>query len=149
MKKTIVIISILILLLVVVGLALFPATGEGLSGLLGAQRQKYRKFISYIDGNNHVFFKLLGKKDDPEIKLILETINKYVYFSSLTRKHYTKFIGYEIDFGELVIKDFRIFVTRDRDNFILLHLFRKTTNKTPTNEKEIGYKRAKQYWENR
>ncbi len=61
----------------------------------------------------------------------------------LAEPHYKRFTNYPVDFGELIIGDFRIFVHRvSKNEYLMVHAFRKKSNATPRRETELAFGRV-------
>ena len=63
--------------------------------------------------------------------------------SFLAEPHYKRFTNYPVDFGELIMGDFRIFVHRvGKQEYLLVHAFRKKSNATPRKEIDLAFGRV-------
>jgi len=60
----------------------------------------------------------------------------------LAEPHYKRFTNYPVDFGELIVGDFRIFVHRvSKNEYLMVHAFRKKSNATPRKEIDLAFGR--------
>lgn len=115
----------------------------GMAGL-GANSNYLRHFLGYEYEGKLVFMEELCGIPSQHITGILSKIIELSQSDTFTANQYKKFIGYEFDLGELIIGDFRIFVTQiSANSYEMLHIFRKKTNETPEKEINIAISRYK------
>src|SRR2546430_2774051 len=96
-------------------------------------------FYSTLKGRTPAseFIESLPKKDNEKIYYTLDSLQE---IDRLGYPYYKKFANYLIDFGELIIGRYRIFVSRiDADTYLLLHGFIKKSYETPKQESEKAY----------
>lgn len=108
---------------------------------------EYRNFISYENSDKEQIFRLeLMKYPQSDITFIIRKIIYFKGMESIISPTYKNYISGENDFGALRINDFRIYIHREsKDKWIMLHIFRKTTKKTPEKETLIALNRLKEY----
>ena len=111
---------------------------------------EYRKFVHYIDenGNAPVEEFILGLQKNEQAKIVIMTNKLENELSNIIQTpYYKRFRGMGYDIGELRIGDFRIFVSEVEPTiYLMLHIFRKNTNKTPENELKLAKKRLEKYY---
>jgi len=107
------------------------------------ERRSPREFIEYIDkkGNNPVreYLNFLNVNDRKKIEGMIFALKSVERLGS---PYYKLFSGYFINIGELIIGDFRIFVSKiGVEKYLLVHGFRKKSNNTPKAEISIAVNR--------
>jgi phage-related protein len=106
------------------------------------------QFENYLDeqGKDLVMSELT-KLDRGTVGQLLNKFEK-MQANGVTPHNYKRFKGYDegIQFGELILGDFRVLVyRRSETSFVLLRLFRKQANETPPSEKDKAYQRLLNY----
>ena len=76
---------------------------------------------------------------------VVAKLEYYATLPVLAPPHYKRFTNYPVNFGELIIGDYRIFVHRVSANtkeYTMLHAFRKQSQKTPAAEIDVAFGRV-------
>jgi phage-related protein len=82
-----------------------------------------------------------------EANKIVVMLEALASVSVLSMPYYRQVRGFLLDFGELRIGNFRIFVHKlTETEYLLLHLFRKKSDETPSAEIDIALKRLQDYY---
>src|SRR5688572_29662539 len=107
-----------------------------------------RTFLYYQDFKGAEPVKTsIGKLKANEANKVVVMLEALTSVDMLAMPYYRQFRGYLLDFGELRIGNFRIFVHKLSENeYLLLHLFRKKSDETPTSEIDIALKRLQDYY---
>lgn len=106
-----------------------------------------REFIAYENSDGEQLYRLeLSKFSNSEITSIIRKVNYWKDVDTIKAPAYKNFKSGDYDFGRLRIGDFRIFVHRSSPTkWIMLHVYRKTTDSTPESETLIALKRLREY----
>lgn len=109
------------------------------------KKNRKRKFIAYEQDKTQVFREELAKLPIIDISIILDKIRYLSLKSKITDPRYIHYDS-DPDFGRIRINEYRIFIHRlDSENWLMLHIFKKKTNKTPSKNVEIAYHRLSNY----
>lgn len=106
-----------------------------------------REFIAYENKDKEQIYRLeLSQFENDEITTIIRKINYWKSVEIIKSPAYKNFATGYYDFGRLRIGDFRIFVHRENSKkWIMLHVFRKTSDKNPESETLKAINRLKEY----
>ena len=112
-----------------------------------SNKKIYRKFIAYENvEREHVFKFELEKYQEKDITSILKKIKYFRNLEQILSPVYKNFQTGYYDIGRLRIGDFRIFVHRiDSSKWLMLHIFRKKSKKTPQKETNTARNRLIEY----
>lgn len=108
---------------------------------------QYREFIAYENADGEQIYRLeLQKFENNDRTTIIRKVNHWKEEKTIKYPAYDNFKTGVYDFGRLRIGDFRIFVHRESaERWIMLHVYRKTTKKTPESETLKALNRLKEY----
>ena len=112
------------------------------------RKNRRRKFIAFEKDDKQVFREELAELPILDIAIIIAKI-KYLSLKTKTTK--PRYIRYDSDpdFGRIRINEYRIFIHRlDAENWLMLHIFKKKTNKVPSKNVDIAYNRLIHYLNN-
>jgi hypothetical protein len=109
------------------------------------KKNRSRKFIAYEQDGKQVFREELAKLPIVDIVIILAKIKYLSLKNEITKPRYINYDS-DPDFGRIRINEYRIFIHRlDSKNWLMLHIFKKKTNKTPSKNVDISYNRLINY----
>ena len=109
------------------------------------RKNRKRKFIGYKEDGKLILKQELDKLPILDIGILLDKIK---YLSLQERIVKPRYIQYDSDpdFGRIRINEYRIFIHRiDSKNWLMLHIFKKKTNKVPQKNVDIVYHRLFNY----
>lgn len=109
----------------------------------------FRKFLGYEVGTNNITLKELSELSPIEITAILSKIATFSKTEHFPTKSYEDYNTIQKGLGRFKIGSFRIYTLKIATNaFLILHIFKKKTQKIPENVKIKIVKRAKYYEQN-
>lgn len=113
------------------------------------RKQRKRKLIAYQEDHKHqVFREELDElaTDADTLRYIIGRIKDISMMHEVKSPLYERFKNVVVDFGRLRLGDFRIFVHRiSPKEWLMLSIYRKTTDKTPSNETSRALFRLSNY----
>lgn len=113
------------------------------------KKKRMRKLIAYQEDDKHqVFREELDAlaTDAGTLRYIIGRIKDISMMIEVKYPTYDRFSHIVVDFGRLRLGDFRIFVHRiDTKNWLMLSIYRKTTDETPAGETKKAINRLSKY----
>ena len=110
-----------------------------------------REFVTYVDAKGHdVLADSLAELPASDVAKVLTMLDALQQVDELGMPYFRIFRGFAVTLGELRIGAFRIFVHRldalpGQERWLLVHMFRKKSERTPQREIETAVKRIIAY----
>lgn len=110
-----------------------------------------REFVTYVDAKGHdVIADFVAGLPAPEIAKLLTMLEALAQVDELRMPYFKIFRGFTVTLGELRIGAFRIFAHRlealpGQERWLLVHVFRKKSERTPHREIDLAIKRIIAY----